>query len=510
MIGRLNTIKRILLIPLLAAAIIVLFASLVAAQESDEPAVNEYLPVIDRTFFIEGEKFTFKETEDGIISIWEGNVRAYSEQIELKTEYLELELTQDDQIRSLRATPEVTIELVDDSAHAVIRGKEFDYNFETNTGKVIDSIIELKANPEAFDVPIDTEYTIYILADYTTINNGDLMVEYPKVLLNSLDNPEVMIRGKKLSVTAVGDMRFLTIKNLSVYVFGIRVLHCPWTYKKALTHKGESGFKLELPKLGFGKDGFEIDQNFFYAFGKGALKHHYTLFRMDLFTNDRWYPETGFGYDGSRHSWELLYGHEHEQDVEFNTVQVSRNPDFNWRFHHVDIFNRFMFTGGFNYGFIEEPQRQVDRNRLGYHFELLRKPIQLGNPKTTLNLSMDFRKAYYSGDGQYEVCTRSAGFKHVEKGKFSFATTYHHREDKGVSPFIHDVEEILDEISFRSRIRLADRWGTGLDGRYDIEKDHFRDLELLLSHSFKSFQMSIVWDFADGAVGVEFGLPGAL
>jgi hypothetical protein len=510
MIGRLKTIKRILLIPLIAAAIIVSFASLVVAQESDDSAVNEHLPVIDRTFFIEGDKFTFKETEDGIISIWEGNVRAYSEQIELKTEYLELELTQDDQIRSLRATPEVTIELVEDAAQAVIRGKEFDYNFETGTGKVIDSIIELKANPEAFDFPVDTEYTIYILADYTTINNGDLNVEHPKVLLNSIDNPEVMIRGKKLTIAEVGDRRYLKIKNLAVYVFGIRVLYCPWTYRRSLTHKVESGFTLELPRLGYSEDGFEIDQRFYYAFGKGSLEHNYILFRMDLFTNDRWYPETGFGYDGEHHSWDILYGHEHEQDVEFNTVRVSLNPDFNWKFHRIDIFNRFMCSGGFNYGFIEEPQRQVDRNRLGFHFELKRKPIPLGNPKTTLNLGMKYRKAYYSGDDQYEVCTRSAGFKHVEKGKFSFATTYHHREDKGASPFLYDVEEILDEISFRTRIRLADRWGTGFDGRYDIEKDHFRDLELLLSHSFKSFQISIVWDFADGAVGVEFGLPGAL
>ena len=90
------------------------------------------------------------------------------------------------------------------------------------------------------------------------------------------------------------------------------------------------------------------------------------------------------------------------------------------------------------------------------------------------------------------------------------ATTYHHREENGSSPFFHDVEEILDEINFRSRFRLTDNWGTGFDGRFDIDKDHFRDLEFLLTRSYNSFQMSIVWDFADGTAGVEFGLPGAL
>lgn len=490
--------------------ILISIAGDLIAEETSETESKGVLPVIDRTFFIEGEKFTFEETPDGIISIWEGNVYAHTEQVVIRTQRLELELLSDDKVKSLKASPEVTIEFTDDAAHALIKGKEFDYNFETRSGHIIDAVIELVAQPEAFDFPIDTVYKIYILAEDCLVDKGDISVDNPKILFNSMTDPEVMIRGKWLTIADYGVRRYLKINKLSVSVFGVRFFYFPWTYRRPLNHIIKSGFSFEIPKLGYGEDGLQIDEEIYYSFGNGFLKNHELLFRANMFTNDRWYPEVGLLRWGDKCRWQLMYGHERLKDKDYNKVLVSMNPDFNVDFGKFTVLKRYRFSGGFDYGFIEEPARQVDRNRFGTHLELFRQPIPLGNPDTVLNIGAKWRRSYYAGDDQYEVFTRSIEFKHLERGVFSFSTGFIHRDDKGESPFLHDVEELLDEYNFRTRIKLARKWGIGLDGRYDIDEDNFRNLEMYLSHNFNSFQVSLIWDFADSSIGIDFGLPGAL
>ncbi|MFH1515049.1 MAG: hypothetical protein ABIG42_06265, partial [bacterium] len=172
-------------IPIFAIMFFFSIAGISFAKETQETESNDGLPVIDRTFFIEGETFTFKETPDGIISVWDGNVYAHTDQVIIQTQHLELELLSDDKIKSLKASPEVTIEFIDDSAHALIKGKEFDYNFETRSGHIVDGVIELIAQPEAFNLPIDTVYKIYILAEDCVVEDGNISVDNPKILFNS-------------------------------------------------------------------------------------------------------------------------------------------------------------------------------------------------------------------------------------------------------------------------------------------------------------------------------------
>ncbi|MFH1514090.1 MAG: hypothetical protein ABIG42_01380, partial [bacterium] len=331
-----------------------------------------------------------------------------------------------------------------------------------------------------------------------------------KILFNSMTDPEVMIRGRWLTIADYGVRRYLKINKLSVSVFGARIFYFPWTYRRPLNHILKSGFSFELPKLGYGADGVQIDEEIYYSFGNGFLKNEELMFRANMFTNDRWYPEVGLLHWGEKCSWQLMYGHERLKDKDYNKVLVSRNPDFNVNFGKFEVLKRFRLSGGFDYGFIEEPARQVDRNRFGTHLEFYREPIPLGNPDTTLKIGAEWRRLYYAGDDQYEVFTRSVELKHIEQGVFSFSTGFIHRDDKGASPFLHDVEELLDEFNFRTRVKLARKWGIGLDGRYDIDQDNFKNLEMYVSHNFNSFQVSVIWDFADSSFGIDFGLPGAL
>ena len=493
----------------LSALFVLALSSLIHAEESlSEQKFN--LTDIDRTFTVEGKQFSFKETEEGIVSVWEGSVRASSQQIIIQTEHLELYLTVDDKVKSIKAGPEVNIELVEDTASANVSGSSFEYDFETQTGHVGNSVIELKANPIAFNLPQGYNYWIYILSDSADIIEGDLFVKNPKVRLNSLDNPEVEVRGKELSIRSIGKERRMRIKQVSVSVFGYKIFYYPWSYDKLLTKRAAGGFSSDPPKFGIGDGGFEIDQKFFYTFVNPPLKNKALVFRFDVFTNDRWYPEIMLSDLGEKRLWDLKYGFERLDDHQGDYVRVFHNPDFNFRFPSSSIFNNFTFSSGLDWGRIEEPKREVEESRFGVHASLTRKPIRLGNPNNTLNIEGDWQKQFYSNGDEYEVFTRSIGVRHIEKEHFSIAVTYYHRDDKGTSPFLHDKEEILDELKWRFRTHISKSWGGGLDARYDFEKSHFRDLELIATRIYDSFQMSIKWDFADKALKAEFGYPGML
>jgi hypothetical protein len=488
-------------------------ANAIYAQAEGLLADQNGFPQIDKTFFIEGDQFTFKETPDGTISVWEGNVFAYSKQVTIRTEHLEVGLMADDRIRTLKASPDVTIQVTDvnSGSQVLITGRVFEYNFETESGKVDDSIIELILGPEAFDLPKDAQYKLYILSDSTNIINGNLDVERPKILLNSLTSPELTLKCKKVSILTYENKRYLKISNVSVFLFGIKILDYPWDYYRSLTSTIKSGFFADIPSIGSGEGGLEIDEKFYFTFRDGFFQDKYFTFRADIFTADRWYPELSLSDSTGKCNWDILYGYE-RQKREFmkESVKLFRNPDFHWWFKDYEPFPKFTVDGGVMYGYLEEPQRKVDSSRLGFNVGVKYDPIPLGSPDTTLLLSAGWRANYYAGNDDYQVFTRSIGINHISKGKYSIGATYYQRDDKGYSPFVHDREDMLDEVEFRTRIRLADKWSTGFSGRYDIEKQDYLDLQFYVTRLFNSFQVSLGWDFADDNARIEFGLPGSL
>jgi hypothetical protein len=277
-----------------------------------------------------------------------------------------------------------------------------------------------------------------------------------------------------------------------------------------LTKKTAGGFSSDPPRFGVGEGGFEIDQKFYYTFVNPPLKDKAFVFRFDVFTNDRWYPEIMFSDMGEKRLWDLKYGFERIDDNQGDYVRVFRNPDFSFRFPSVELLNEFALSSGFDWGNIEEPKREVKETRFDFHAKLTRKPIELWNPDTTLNIEGEWKKQFYSNGDDYEVFTRSIGIKHMEKECYSAALTYYHRDDMGQSPFLHDKEQILDELKWRFRSHMSRSWGGGLDARYDFEKSHFRDLEVVMTRIYDSFQVSIKWDFADKTMKAEFGYPGML
>lgn len=483
------------------------------AETREELTDPGRFPQIDKTFFIEGDQFTFKETPEGTISVWEGNVYAYSKQVSIRTDRLEVGLMEDDRIRTLKASPDVSIQITDENSgsQALITGKVFEYNFETESGRVEDSIIELILGPEAFDLPKDAQYKLYILADSTNIVNGDLDVDQPKILLNSLDNPELTLVCKKVGIITYENKRYLKISNVSVRLFGIKILDFPWDYYRSLTSTIRSGFYVEIPSFGSGDGGMEIDQKFYFTFRDGFFQDKYFTLRADIFTADRWYPEIALSETTGKCNWDILYGYERQRrDFMDESVKVFRNPDFNWRFKDYEPIRNFMVDGGVMYGYLEEQQRRVDSSRLGFHLGVKYDPIPLGNPDTTLLLGGGWRGNYYAGNEDYQVFSGSIGVNHIDKGKYSIGATYYKREEIGYSPFVHDREDVLDEAEFRSRIRLADEWSTGVNVRYDIENEKYRDAQLYIIRLFNSFQVSLGWDFADNNAKLEFGIPGSL
>lgn len=482
-----------------------------ALSQDKNSEILDQLPEIDRTFIIETDEngsFSYNETDEGIIAIWEGKVVAHTEQIIIETERLELEMIGDNRIKSLKALPSVTIQLTQDQAQAKISGDEFVFDFETQSGHVRNSVIEIHVSPDAFDLPSDRDYRLFILAETTDIVSNDISVENPELRLNSITDPEITFECHSLTIDTYNNRRYAHVKKPSFKLFGLRILTYPWTYHRALTSKSKHGFVVEIPRLGTGASGFEIDQKFTLAMSGGILKNKFYTFRTDIFTNDRWYPEIGLSDDSGLLLWDIWYGYERGEDIIDKKILVTKKPDFNLKLAPQVILKKYEVKTGLDYGIIEEPSRNADSDRLGFNFSVRRKPIPLGSQNCNLEFDMEYKKSFYSDDMRYEVFTRGIGIKHTEKNKFSLGVKYYMRDDKGESPFLHDREKILDELNLRSRWSLSENYGIGIDGRYDLDKDHFRDLEFLVTKIFNSFQMSVGWDFSDSQAEIEFGLPG--
>ena len=493
------------------SVLVILFLLKPASAKSEKYSTEGMSPPeIDRTFNVEGDKFTYREMETGTISVWEGNVKASSSQITIQTGKLELNLSDGDKVKSIKAGPQVLIELREDEGSARISGKMFEYDFETQTGRVDNSIIELNAKPEAFDLPEGYTYLIFILSDKVNMDKGDLIVEYPELRLNSLDNPQVKIRGRELTIKSIGNDRRMRIRQVSVNVFGRRVFYFPWSYDKSIAKKAAGGFSSDPPIIGYDKSGVEFDQRFFYTFMNPPLENKALIARFDIYTNDRWFPEIMLSDMGGEKMWDLKYGWERLDNHQRGHVRVFKNPDFNLRLPEQVVFKRFILSSGADWGQLEEPGRDAKSKRLGLHAGLARKPIQLGNSKATLQLEGDWREQFYENNEKYSVLSGSIGIKQVEKGEYSLALTYYHREVKGQSPFLHDVDDIQDELKLRSRKSFSRSWSGGFDTRYDLNKMHFRELQLITTRIYDSFQVSFKWDFADSNFGVEFGFPGVL
>ena len=133
---------------------------------------------------------------------------------------------------------------------------------------------------------------------------------------------------------------------------------------------------------------------------------------------------------------------------------------------------------------------------------------QVGKGKTTLTLRP---QAWHN---EYDKGVKCSGFtlemeakRKIGKGE-SLSLAYVHNGVSGASPFQFERDAVFltDELRPRAELRLGEKWGLGLLGRYDMEKGRFEDKGVKLDAIQHCLTYSLEWAQARRQFDLSVGL----
>ncbi len=520
--------KYLALLPIFAWTFLCVFPVILYAQETsfDLPEGGHLI--------IEGENFTFEQvvsTVDGeeIIlehAIWDGRVTAHLSTVDgdilLETGHIEV-VFEGENVTSLIAGPEVMFTGLDGRALFECVDVLIDFptsvaGDETYSGICHDVHGYYLADAYQLGLEGDDQYEVNFTADTVRLGRDEAILESPCLSLGNLDNPDVAISSGDINLrigthpdTGERDLLGARLSNLSVSFFGNRLNVLPFPVWRGFVPSHEPGFRTSLPSIGWeGSEGPRIDFAPVYTFNMQSVDvGPRIIFRMDTFPFARSYPEIIADVEKDNLYFETRTGYRREEDSAGDPVPTRAEPEITFGLRRIPVGDtKFGIRASAFWGHLRDMRDGPDLDRWGWRARLDHGGIPVGDFK--LSGSLEYSDLNYELGSNYRILDGRVRLRYVDPPHWGASLTYRRVRDWGLTPFLFDKPQVVEELGLREQSRFSRRWGAGFNWAWDFASDEFERQECHLTYILDSFQVSLGWDFANESIKVYFALPGDL